>query len=191
MYAVFCASCGFYIIFNFFLPFGVRFARAWTLACGPRYRSSTVLQSLSAHACALLLPFFPALLPPLHPSLFLQRTFSHLTSSHLISPQTSIINQSTAPCQSTIPTISVLFTHTPRRKVTAFVVSHVSFCVIIAFIVRPVARASFELSTHAFALHHSALITSHTFSRNFHTYKQIHTTVLTSLLPTHPRLYYQ
>jgi hypothetical protein len=71
MYTVFsCASCGFYIIFNFFLPFGVLFARARTLACG---RSVLLLCSvtITTHACALSFPFFPAFPPPLPPSLFL------------------------------------------------------------------------------------------------------------------------
>lgn len=36
MYAVFlCASCGFYIIFNFYLSGWVLFARAWTLGAAP------------------------------------------------------------------------------------------------------------------------------------------------------------
>jgi hypothetical protein len=55
---------------QFFLPFGVLFARAWTLACE---RSVLLLCSVTipTHAWAPSFPFFPAFPPPLPPSLFL------------------------------------------------------------------------------------------------------------------------
>ena len=127
---------------QFFLPFG-GFREAWTLAC----RCSVLLlcsATIPTHACALSFPFFPAF-PPLLAPFFLERTFSHpsrLVSSHLNLPLS--INQ--LP-RATVPSHNICtFTHTPRRKVTASVVKHVFFCVIIALFVRPVARASFELS---------------------------------------------
>lgn len=170
MYAVFLCILRVLHIFNFF-TFRGTFARAWTLACGPRYCSSTVLESLrkrahfyfrsSPHFCRRFI------------LLFFSNEHFHI-SPHLTSNfHYQSIN---CPVPEYHPTISVLFTHTPRRKVTALVVSHVSFCVIIAFIVRPVARASLELSTHAFALHHSALITSpHVFPKFSHVQTYTHT----------------
>jgi len=168
-----CVLRGLHYI-HFFLPFGVHFARAWTLACG---RSVLLLHSATnpSHACALLFPFFPALSPPPSFCFSLTNFFffsSHFISSHLKPPLS--INQ--LP-RARVPSHNICtFIHTPRRKVTAFVDSHVSFCVIIALPFEPW-RAPL-LSSRPTPFHHSSH--PHTFLRNFHTYKHIHT--LTSLL---------
>lgn len=181
-----CASCGFYIIFNlffFFLPFGVLFARAWTarlwtldtalLCYNPHARVRTFI-SVLPRTCAV---------PPSF-SFSLTNNFSSI-SSHL----TSNFHYQSINClvPQYHPTISVLLL-TPKRKVTAPVVSHVFFFrVIIALFVRPVARASLELSVSGnnrfspSGRRAPRLCTTlpsshpHTFSRNFHTYKHIHT----------------
>jgi hypothetical protein len=125
MYAVFlCASCGFYIIFNFYLS-----------GCSSRERGRSVLLLCSVSSRVRT---FISVLPrtsaaaPSDPSLFsLTNIFSsissHLISSHL---KTSIINQSSAPCHSTIP--QYLYFYSLQGVKTPLLLSCMFFCVIIA-----------------------------------------------------------
>ncbi len=194
-----------YIQSFFSLSFGVLFARARTLACGRLVLllCSALLPDPYARVRAFSFPFFPAFPPPLSLSFSLKNIFLLF---HLISPQTSTINQSithSLPLTNTIPQYSsVLLLTLQRRKITAlFAVLHAfAFFVSLlpSIVVRPVSGAPHFGKQPIFHFHlfppfaHSTapLITSHhnphTFFRKFHTYKHIHTQ---SYSP-HPRLYH-
>jgi hypothetical protein len=189
-----CASCGFYIIFNFFLPFGCFSRERGRSLVDARYCSSALLQSLRtrAHFHFRSSPHFR------RPSLLLffsnEHFLFHLISSHLKLPLS--INQ--LP-HATVPSHNICtFTHTPRRKVTVSVVKHVFFVSLLPCSFDPVARASFEISGNTLfpfwtpcpmllPLLHSALITPPHVFRKFHTYKHIHTPSSHLFFPhTHP-----
>ena len=117
---------------------------------------------------------------------------SHLTSTHYQS-----IN---CPVPQYHPTIPVLL-HTLQGVKSPLLLSRMFFLCHYCFVVRPVARASFELSgnnrfpfwaasPHAFAPLFMPSSHPHTFFRNFHTYKHIHTQSPLLFSP-HLRLYYQ
>lgn len=163
-----------FTLYPFFFTFRGAFresvdARLWTLGTTPPLcykpfaRVRTFISVLPRTFAASILLFFSN-------ELFFFS--SHFISSHLKPPLS--INQ--LP-RARVPSHNICtFIHTPRRKVTAFVDSHVSFCVIIALPFEPW-RAPL-LSSRPTPFHHSSH--PHTFLRNFHTYKHIHT--LTSLL---------
>ena len=187
MYAVFlCASCGFYIIFNFYLS-----------GCSSRERGRSVLllYSVSSRVRTFIsvLPRTSAAAPS-DPSLFsLTNIFSSI-SSHLISPQNFYYQSIICPVPQYHPTISVLLL-TPRCKDTSSVVLHVFFVSLLLCRSTRGARL-FEISgnnsfsllaafPHAFAPlcpHH----TPHTFFRNFHTHKHIHTHTILTYSPHTP-----
>ena len=174
-----------------FLPFGVLFARAWTLGAAPllcfltrthfHFRSSPHFRRRSLRSFS----FFSN-----------EHFLFHLISSHL---KTSIINQSSAPCHSTIP--QYLYFYSLQGVKTPLLLSCMFFLCHYCFVVRPVARASLRSrGTTVFPfwppfptpLHHSALITPPTrFSEIFTRTNTYTHTQSSHLLPTHPRLYHQ
>jgi hypothetical protein len=100
---------------QFFLPFGVLFARAWTLGTTPLlcYNPSRVRTFIS------VLPRTSAAAPSF--SFFSNEHFLF----HLISSPLNFYYQS-IKCRATVPSHNICtFTHTPRCKDTASVVSHV------------------------------------------------------------------
>jgi hypothetical protein len=198
MYTVFlCASCGFYIIFNFFYLSGCfSRERGCCSLVDARYCSSALLQSLRtrAHFHFRSSPHFrrPSLLLFFSNEQFLFRLVSsrRLTSNFHY-------QSFNCPVPQYHPTIPVLLLTLQGVKSPLLLSSMFFSCVIIALFVRTVARASFELSgnnrfpllaalPHAFAPHTLPSSHPHTFSRKFHTYKHIHL-----FSPHTPRLYHQ